>query len=99
MQKGIVSYFNKEKGFGFIKVEGLEKEIFFHHTAIITPNWTPTADKRTSTFDPVTFEMGEDDKGRGPKALKVALDSEGGEEMSFEAEEEGEEEEAEEDLD
>ena len=32
--KGEVKYFNGEKGFGFISVPGIEKDIFFHVSVI-----------------------------------------------------------------
>jgi CspA family cold shock protein len=30
LEQGVVSYVNEEKGFGFITVEGREKDLFFH---------------------------------------------------------------------
>ena len=33
MAKGRVKWFNDQKGFGFIEVEG-EKDVFVHHSAI-----------------------------------------------------------------
>lgn len=32
--KGKVKWFNSEKGFGFIEIEGQAKELFVHYTAI-----------------------------------------------------------------
>lgn len=34
MQKGIVKWYNTEKGYGFITPEGREDAIFCHHSAI-----------------------------------------------------------------
>lgn len=34
MQKGIVKWYNAEKGYGFIIPEGREEAIFYHHSAI-----------------------------------------------------------------
>lgn len=30
MKRGTVKFFNHSKGFGFIKVEGTDEEVFFH---------------------------------------------------------------------
>lgn len=35
MQKGIVKWYNAEKGYGFIIPEGREDAIFCHHSAIV----------------------------------------------------------------
>ncbi len=35
MKEGIVKFFNDEKGFGFIKVEGSREDIFVHVTGLI----------------------------------------------------------------
>ena len=34
MPTGTVKFFDKEKGYGFIRQEGVVEDIFFHHTAI-----------------------------------------------------------------
>jgi len=34
MQKGIVKWFDTEKGFGFINVEGEDRDVFVHHKDI-----------------------------------------------------------------
>ena len=34
MSTGTVKFFDKEKGYGFIRQEGVVEDIFFHHTAI-----------------------------------------------------------------
>ena len=34
MAEGSVKWFNESKGFGFIEVDGQEKDVFIHHSAI-----------------------------------------------------------------
>jgi cold shock protein len=60
MQTGTVKFFNDEKGFGFIKEEGSEKEIFVHASGLI--------DKVTRD-DKVEFEL--KDGKKGPNAINV----------------------------
>ena len=35
MAIGIVKNFNKDKGFGFINMEGEDRDIFFHYSQIV----------------------------------------------------------------
>ena len=35
MKKGSVKFFNESKGFGFIKVEGSDQEIFVHVSSLV----------------------------------------------------------------
>ena len=54
MAIGIVKNFNKDKGFGFINMEGEERDIFFHYSQLV------------KTIDPgqkVEFELVEGDRG------------------------------------
>ncbi len=53
-----------ERGFGFIAVEGQEKEIFFHSSALVGVAF---ADLKAG--DVVTFDM--EDSDRGPRAVNV----------------------------
>ncbi len=53
-----------DKGFGFISVEGQEKDLFFHSNELVNCKFD---DLREG--DKVTFEVGESPKG--PNALKV----------------------------
>jgi len=64
--KGTVKFFNRSKGFGFIKCEDDGKEYFVHQSGlkegvVINEN------------DVVTFDVEEGD--RGPKAVNVELSS------------------------
>ena len=76
--KGKVKFFNDTKGFGFIAGED-GKEYFVHQTGL----------KEGTTLnenDAVVFEVEQGD--RGPKAVNVAIDEAGAEEVTEEATEE-----------
>ena len=64
MAKGKVKWFNDAKGFGFIQGDGVEKDIFVHHTAIQADGF-----RSLSEGDQVEFDLIEGPKG--PKAEKV----------------------------
>ncbi len=64
--KGIIKKVS-ENGFGFITVTG-QKDVFFHANDCVAANF-----KDLKEGDTVSFEIGESDKG--PKAVKVMLDS------------------------
>lgn len=53
-----------EKGFGFIAVEGQEKEVFFHSSALVDVAY---ADLKVG--DAVSFDT--EDSDRGPRAVNV----------------------------
>ena len=62
MQSGKVKFFNETKGFGFIKVEGSDKDVFVHISGLID---------EVKENDDVTFEI---EQGRkGPNAVNVRL--------------------------
>jgi CspA family cold shock protein len=54
MQSGIVKFFNESKGFGFIKVEGSDKDVFVHVSGLID---------EVKERDQVTFEVEQGRKG------------------------------------
>jgi CspA family cold shock protein len=60
MPTGTVKFFNVSKGYGFIKEEGTEKEIFVHATGLID---------KVRENDKVTFDITEGKKG--PNAINV----------------------------
>ena len=62
MQTGTIAR-KTDKGFGFIKVEGQEKDLFFHS------NECNGAFESLQEGDKVSFEVG--DSPKGPNALKV----------------------------
>ncbi|MEH7277410.1 cold-shock protein CspD [Bacillus toyonensis] len=63
MQNGKVKWFNSEKGFGFIEVEGGE-DVFVHFSAIQGDGF-----KTLEEGQEVTFEV--DEGNRGPQAANV----------------------------
>jgi cold shock protein len=64
MQEGTIARL-MDKGFGFIKVDGQEKELFFHSNELVNVRFD---DLREG--DKVTFEVAESPKG--PNAVKVS---------------------------
>ena len=63
MKQGTVKWFNAEKGFGFIEVEG-ENDVFGHFSAINQDGY-----KSLEEGQAVEFEVVEGD--RGPQAANV----------------------------
>lgn len=64
MKEGIIARVT-DKGFGFIKVEGMEKDVFFHSKELVNVAFD---DLREG--DKVTFELA--DGPKGPNAIKVS---------------------------
>ncbi|GEL66084.1 cold-shock protein [Marinilactibacillus psychrotolerans] len=63
MARGNVKWFNAEKGFGFIEVEGSE-DVFVHFSAINSEGYKSLDDGQEVEFDIV-------DGDRGPQASNV----------------------------
>ncbi len=63
MSEGIIARVT-DKGFGFIKVDGQAKDLFFHSNEVVG-----TTFDQLREGDKVSFEIGESPKG--PNALKV----------------------------
>ncbi|MCE7794833.1 cold-shock protein [Salipaludibacillus sp. CUR1] len=63
MTQGTVKWFNAEKGFGFIEVEG-QDDVFVHYSAIEGDGFKSLEEGQSVTFD---IEQGQ----RGPQATNV----------------------------
>ncbi len=59
MNSGKVKFFNAEKGFGFIVVDGSEKEIFVHFSEIKTEGYKTLKEGQAVQFDIVKGDRGE----------------------------------------
>ncbi len=66
MATGIVKWFNSEKGFGFIEVDGGGSDVFVHYSAIDSGGYRDLADGQKVEFD-VTQGP------KGPQAEKVRV--------------------------
>lgn len=64
---GVIKKKMEGKDFGFISVEGQEKDFFFHRSGVTDP----AGFDGLNEGDPVTFETQEDPKGRGMNAVNV----------------------------
>lgn len=61
MQKGTIAGIN-EKGFGFIKVDGMEKDLFFHASDLVNVRIEDLNIGDTLEFDIVDSEKGDGKK-------------------------------------
>ena len=68
--KGIVIGFYEEKGYGWIRAEGVEQDVFVHYSAICGDGFKVLKEK-----EQVTFELVEGPKG--PLASNVNVIKEG----------------------
>ncbi|MBN1787562.1 MAG: cold-shock protein [Sedimentisphaerales bacterium] len=64
MNTGTVKWFDERKGFGFISPDDGSKDLFVHHSEVMTTGYATLADNQK-----VQFEVGEGKKG--PCANKV----------------------------
>ena len=58
MHQGTVKWFNDAKGFGFIKAEGREEDVFVHYSSVQADGF-----RSLSEGEPVEFELIESAKG------------------------------------
>lgn len=63
MESGIVKFFNESKGFGFIKVNGSNQEVFVHVSGLTD---------QIRENDNVVFELQEGKKGLNAVNVKLA---------------------------
>jgi CspA family cold shock protein len=66
MPVGSVKWFSDQKGYGFLVVEGGDKEVFVHHSAIQMEGF-----RTLKEGDRVQFEIVESE--RGPQAASVMI--------------------------
>ena len=64
--KGIVKFFNQDKGFGFITPDGGAKDVFVHISAVQAAGLATLKDGQQVTFDTEPDRM-----GKGPKAVNI----------------------------
>lgn len=66
MPKGTVRWFNDQKGYGFIKPDDSENEIFVHYSSIIKEGFKSLTEGSTVEFDV-------DQNEKGLKAVNVKI--------------------------
>ena len=64
MKNGVVKWFNAEKGFGFISVDG-EDDVFVHFSAIMSDGYKTLEEGQEVSFEVV-------DGAKGPQAANVS---------------------------
>ncbi|QIK56402.1 cold-shock protein [Erysipelothrix sp. HDW6A] len=58
MESGKVKFFNAEKGFGFIIVDGSNEEVFVHYTGIATDGYRTLEEGQAVSFEIVDGQRG-----------------------------------------
>ena len=67
-ETGIVKFFNTDKGYGFIKPDSGEPDIFVHISAIKDSGLETLLENQK-----VSFETEPDRRGKGPKAVSLTV--------------------------
>lgn len=68
MAQGTVKFFNMDKGFGFVTPEDGGKDVFVHISAVQASGLDSLREN-----DKITFDTEPDQRGKGPKAVNIAL--------------------------
>ncbi|MGJ8563212.1 MAG: cold-shock protein [Alphaproteobacteria bacterium] len=68
MATGVVKFFNQSKGFGFITPDGGGADVFVHISSVEASGCPPLSDGQK-----VTFDTEADTRGKGPKAVNLAI--------------------------
>ncbi len=66
MSMGTVKWFNNQKGFGFIKQDDSDQEVFVHFSGIVSDGYKTLEEGAKVSFD-VT------DGAKGPQAVNVTV--------------------------
>ena len=67
MANGTVKWFNAEKGYGFITVEGGSQDVFVHYSAIDMGGYKVLEEGQS-----MTFEIGTGSKGPQAESVRLA---------------------------
>lgn len=67
-EQGAVKWFNEKKGYGFIKRDSNGRDIFVHYSAIQANGY-----KSLREGERVEFNVIDDERGRGEKAVEVKV--------------------------
>jgi cold shock protein len=70
ISKGRVLWFDNKKGYGFIKVEGTDEEVFVHYSSIQGGDGFKTLREDQQ----VEFELVDSDKGKQASAVRPVMD-------------------------
>ena len=65
---GTVKFYNAPRGFGFIAPEGGDKDVFVHASALERSGMSSLQEG-----DKVSFELEDDNRGRGKQAAKIEM--------------------------
>ncbi len=65
---GTVKFYNATRGFGFIAPEGGDKDVFVHASALERSGMSSLQEG-----DKVSFELEDDNRGRGKQAAKIEM--------------------------